>query len=190
MHPIAFMKSVTMILAINITLKRTGRNVDAILNTNHGCNHNPGVAAPLRYGHRDSVGGRWNFGDGDYDGSRSWIKTMGLKGPEKMAETFWLWNILRELQSPLHSATIIYCDNVRAVYISFNLVQPQRTKHIEIDIHFVRDQVATGHVRVLHVLSRYQYANIFTKGLPSALFHELRTNLSVLRFPAPTSRGS
>ncbi|GJS49663.1 ribonuclease H-like domain-containing protein [Tanacetum coccineum] len=54
-----------------------------------------------------------------------------------------------------------------------------RTKHIEIDIHFVRDMVARGQVRVLHVPSRYQYADIFTKGLPSALFEEFRTSLSV-----------
>ncbi|GJT77424.1 ribonuclease H-like domain-containing protein [Tanacetum coccineum] len=57
----------------------------------------------------------------------------------------------------------------------------QRTKHIEIDIHFVRDLVVSGQVRVLHVPSCYQFANIFTKGLPSALFEEFRTSLSVRR---------
>ncbi|GJV53050.1 ribonuclease H-like domain-containing protein [Tanacetum coccineum] len=41
-------------------------------------------------------------------------------------------------------------------------------KHIEIDIQFVRDLVATDQVRVLHVPSHYQFAYIFTKGLPTA----------------------
>ncbi|GKA11247.1 ribonuclease H-like domain-containing protein [Tanacetum coccineum] len=70
------------------------------------------------------------------------------------------------------TATLVYCDNVSAVYVSANPVQRQRTKHIEIDIHFVRDMVTAGQVRVLHVPSLFQYADIFTKGLPSALFEE------------------
>nr|GEU77406.1 ribonuclease H-like domain-containing protein [Tanacetum cinerariifolium] len=79
-----------------------------------------------------------------------------------VAKTSWLWNLLRELHSPLHSLTIVYCDNVSVVYMFSNPVQHQRTKHIEIDIHFVRDRVAASHVYVLHVLSSYHYADIFT----------------------------
>ncbi|GJR16214.1 ribonuclease H-like domain-containing protein [Tanacetum coccineum] len=104
-----------------------------------------------------------------------------------VAETCWIRNLLRELHTPLSSATIVYCDNVSVVYLSSNPVQHQRTKHIEIDIHFVRDLVATGQVRVLHVPSRFQYADIFTKGLPSALFDEFRDSLSVRCTPAPTA---
>ncbi|GKD89388.1 ribonuclease H-like domain-containing protein [Tanacetum coccineum] len=105
-----------------------------------------------------------------------------------VAKTTWLQNLLLELHTPLQSATLIYCDNVSAVYMSSNPVQHQCTKHIGIGIHFVRDKVATGHVRVLHVPSRYQYADIFTKGLPSSLFIEFRTSLSVRPSPAQTAR--
>ncbi|GJU77811.1 ribonuclease H-like domain-containing protein [Tanacetum coccineum] len=103
-----------------------------------------------------------------------------------VAETAWLRNLLLELHAPLSTATIVYCDNVSVVYLSTNPVQHQRTKHIEIDIHFVRDYVASGQVRVLHVPSRYQYADIFTKGLPSALFLEFRSSLNVRRSPVHT----
>nr|GEX16745.1 ribonuclease H-like domain-containing protein [Tanacetum cinerariifolium] len=72
-----------------------------------------------------------------------------------VTETCWLRKLLRELHTPLSSATLVYCDNVSAIYLSSNPVQHQRTKHNEIDIHFVRDLVATGHVWVLHVPSRY-----------------------------------
>ncbi|GJR70993.1 ribonuclease H-like domain-containing protein [Tanacetum coccineum] len=65
-----------------------------------------------------------------------------------VAETCWLRNLLRELHTPLSSATLVYCDNVSVVYLSSNPVQHQRTKHIEIDIHFVRDLVVAGQVRV------------------------------------------
>nr|GFC56286.1 ribonuclease H-like domain-containing protein [Tanacetum cinerariifolium] len=87
-----------------------------------------------------------------------------------VAETCWLLNLLRESHTPLSSAMLVYCNNVCAVYLSCNPVQHRRTKHIKIDIHFVRDLVAAGQVRVLHVPSRYQFANIFTEELPSALF--------------------
>ncbi|GJR88047.1 ribonuclease H-like domain-containing protein [Tanacetum coccineum] len=104
-----------------------------------------------------------------------------------VAETSWIRNLLRELHTPLFTATLVYCDNVSAVYMSANPVQHQRTKHIEIDIHFVRDKVAACHVRVLHVPSRFQYADIFTKGLPYPLFADFRSSLSVRKTPAPTA---
>ncbi|GJS15244.1 putative reverse transcriptase domain-containing protein [Tanacetum coccineum] len=66
-----------------------------------------------------------------------------------IAETAWVRNLLRELQVPLHTSTLVYYDNVSAVYLSSNPVQHQHTKHIEIDIHFVRDLVATGHIEKL-----------------------------------------
>ncbi|GJU01314.1 ribonuclease H-like domain-containing protein [Tanacetum coccineum] len=99
-----------------------------------------------------------------------------------------LRNLLRELHTPLTSATLIYCDNLSAVYLSCNPVQHERTKHIEIDIHFVRNLVAVGQVRILHVPSRYQFAYIFTKGLPSALFEEFRSSLSI-RCPLALTAG-
>nr|GEW14145.1 RNA-directed DNA polymerase, eukaryota, reverse transcriptase zinc-binding domain protein [Tanacetum cinerariifolium] len=77
-----------------------------------------------------------------------------------VAETAWLRNLLRELHSPLFATTLVYCDNVSATYLSANPGQHQRTKHIEIDIHFVRDLVTAGQVRVLHVPSRYQAKGI------------------------------
>nr|GEU65230.1 ribonuclease H-like domain-containing protein [Tanacetum cinerariifolium] len=101
-----------------------------------------------------------------------------------VVETCWLRNLLRELHTPLFSATLVYCDNVSAVYLSSNPIQHQRTKHIEIDIPFVHDLVATCQVRVLHVPSRYQFADIFIKGLPTALFEEFRSSLSVRCPPA------
>ncbi|GJZ84773.1 ribonuclease H-like domain-containing protein [Tanacetum coccineum] len=85
--------------------------------------------------------------------SSSEAKYMGVANV--VAETAWIRNLLRELHSPLVTATLVYCDNVSVVYMSADPVQHQRTKHIEIDIHFVRDMVTAGHVRILHVPSRF-----------------------------------
>ncbi|GJU09539.1 ribonuclease H-like domain-containing protein [Tanacetum coccineum] len=104
----------------------------------------------------------WSF-KRHFTHSRSSAEAKYRGVANEVAETCWLHNLLHELYTPLSTATIVYCDNVSAVYLSSNLVQHQRTKHIEIDINFVRGLVTTGHVRVLHVPSRY----IFTKGLPN-----------------------
>nr|GEV15387.1 ribonuclease H-like domain-containing protein [Tanacetum cinerariifolium] len=102
-----------------------------------------------------------------------------------VAKTARIRNLLRELHSPL--LTAVYCDNVSAVYMSANPVQHQCTNHIEIDIHFVRDMVKAGHVWVLHAPSRFQYADIFAIGLPSALFEDFQSSLSVHPSPAQTA---
>lgn len=106
-----------------------------------------------------------------------------------VAETCWIRNLLLEMHCPLRQATIVYCDNISAVYLSSNPVQHQRTKHIEIDIHFVREKVQMGQVKVLHIPAASQYADIFTKGLPSSLFSSFRSSLGVSTLDAPTAGG-
>lgn len=96
-----------------------------------------------------------------------------------VAETTWLRQLLQELRCPPHWAAIVYCDNISATYLSSNPVQHQRTKHVEIDLHFVRDRVALGEARVLHVPLGSQYADIFTKGLPSTVFTDFRSSLNI-----------
>jgi len=68
-----------------------------------------------------------------------------------VTEATWLRQLLQELHAPLGRATLVYCDNISATYMSSNPVQHQRTKHIEIDLHFVREQVAIDDQQVLHV---------------------------------------
>ncbi|GJU36598.1 ribonuclease H-like domain-containing protein [Tanacetum coccineum] len=120
--------------------------------------------------------------------SRSSAEAESCSIANVVAETAWIRNFLRELHTPLFTATLVYCDNVSVVYMSANPVHHQRTKHIEIDIHVVRDFVAKGEVRVLHVPSRFQYADIFTKGQPAALSLEFCSSLNVRRPPVSTAR--
>ncbi|KAL8138268.1 hypothetical protein V2J09_004269 [Rumex salicifolius] len=76
--------------------------------------------------------------------SRSSVEAEYSAVANAIAEACWLRILLKELSSPLTSATVVFCDNVSAVYMSTNLIQHQRTKHIEIDIHFVREKGRFG----------------------------------------------
>jgi hypothetical protein len=98
-----------------------------------------------------------------------------------VAEATWLRQLLLELQAPPSRCTLVYCDNISAVYLSNNPVQRQRTKHVEIDLHFVREKVAIGQIRVLHVPMTSQFADVFTKRLPSSVFEEFRSSLNICR---------
>ena len=106
-----------------------------------------------------------------------------------VAESCWVRQLLHELHRPIDSATIVYCNNISAAYLSANPVQHRRMKHIDLDIHFVREKVALGAVCVLHVPSSSQFADIFTKGLPTALFHDFRTSLHVAALPGSDCGG-
>ncbi|GJU76989.1 ribonuclease H-like domain-containing protein [Tanacetum coccineum] len=88
--------------------------------------------------------------------SRSSVEAEYRSVADVVAETAWVRNLLHELHAPLLITTLVYCDNVSVVYLSTNPVQHQHTKHIEIDIHFVHDFVASGQVCVLHVPLQFQ----------------------------------
>ena len=106
-----------------------------------------------------------------------------------VAETCFLRNLLLELHFTIKKATLIFCDNVSSVHLASNPIKHQRTKHVELDLHFVREKVALGQVKVLHVPSSYQYADIFTKGLPSSLFIAFRSSLTVCSAADQTEGG-
>jgi hypothetical protein len=96
-----------------------------------------------------------------------------------VAEAAWLRQLLQELHSLLAMSTLVFCDNVSAVYLSTNPVQHQHMKHVEIDLHFVCKRVACGDVRVLHVPTASQFADVFTKGLPTMMFPGFRSSLNI-----------
>jgi hypothetical protein len=106
-----------------------------------------------------------------------------------VSECSWLRQLLSELLYKVPSATVAFCDNISSVYMSRNPVHHRRTKHIELDIHFVREKVAVGELRVTHVPSARQLEDVFTKGLPSALFFDFRDSLSVTNGDVKTRGG-
>ncbi|KAB2612930.1 hypothetical protein D8674_035246 [Pyrus ussuriensis x Pyrus communis] len=93
------------------------------------------------------------------------------------AELDWIQQLLAFLKVSVCSSPVLFCDNLSAIALSFNPVQHQRTKHIEIDVHFVRERVAKNKLIVQFVSSQEQFADILTKGLSAPLFRIHCTNL-------------
>ena len=80
-------------------------------------------------------------------------------------ESVWLLSLLQELKFCLSQPPLLLCDNLGATHLSFNSVQHSRMKHIQIDIHFVRDLVAKKILNVQHVHTTDQLADLLTKPL-------------------------
>ncbi|KAM0984150.1 hypothetical protein ACFX14_011746 [Malus domestica] len=93
------------------------------------------------------------------------------------AELAWIRQLFCDMHISLPFSPMIYCDNISAIALSTNPVFHAKSKHIEIDYHFVRERVTRGDLQVQHVSSADQSAYILTKGLSTPLFYQHCANL-------------
>uniref|UniRef100_A0A1J3G6T2 Copia protein n=2 Tax=Noccaea caerulescens TaxID=107243 RepID=A0A1J3G6T2_NOCCA len=104
-------------------------------------------------------------------------------------ELLWLKRLLLSLgishAQPMH----IHCDSKSAIHIATNPVFHERTKHIEIDCHFIRDEIQSGILHPIHVDSASQLADIFTKPLGRHSFDIFRDKLGILNLHAQFEGG-
>ena len=84
------------------------------------------------------------------------------------SELVWLRGLLSDLGVPLQNPTPLHVDNLSAIQIASNPVFHERTKHIEVDCHFIREKFQSGLISLPHVASHDQIADILTKSLTSA----------------------
>lgn len=86
-----------------------------------------------------------------------------------ICELKWLKGLLTSLGISHSQPMRLYCDNQAALHIAKNLVFHERIKHIEVDCHFVRNEILAGHIRPSYVSTHVQLADMLTKALLSLL---------------------
>ncbi|KAK1653449.1 hypothetical protein QYE76_071254 [Lolium multiflorum] len=96
-------------------------------------------------------------------------------------ELIWVEALLRELGVRLREKPCLWCDNLGATYLSANPVFHARTKHIEIDYHFVRERVAHNRLAIKFISTKDQIADGFTKALPVKSLDEFKRNPNLSR---------
>jgi hypothetical protein len=89
------------------------------------------------------------------------------------SELTWIKQLLVDMNITSTTLMKMFCDNQTTRHIASNPVFHERTKHIEVDCHFVREKIQAKEIETPFVRSEYQLANIFTKGLESKPFDKL-----------------
>jgi hypothetical protein len=100
-------------------------------------------------------------------------------------EVMWIKNFLQELGVFITDPIPLFCDNQAAIYIASNEVYHERTKHIEVDCHYVRELLQKKIISIPFVRSSMQLADIFTKALNVGPFTDLCNKLGVFNLYSP-----
>ena len=96
-----------------------------------------------------------------------------------ITEVMWLKKLLSELDFPRRRTCRLFCDNKAAISISENPVQHDRTKHVEIDRHFIKEKLENNIISLPFVRSKDQLADILTKAVSSEVFEQTLCKLGI-----------
>ena len=98
---------------------------------------------------------------------------------ELVAEVTWIQSLLSELQCKTPRISVLWCDNLNTVLLSANPILHARTKHIELDLYFVREKVLKKDMDIRHVPTNEQVADVLTKAISSGQFNQMNNKLKV-----------
>ena len=137
--------------------------------------------------HRSASGYVFQLGSGTVSWSSRKQQTVAKSSTEAeyvalssaTQEAVWLRRLMKDLGRQMDAPTTIYEDNQGAIELAKNAKFHNRTKHIDICHHFVRERVLSNEIRVIYCPSEDMVADIMTKGLPKCTFEKLRNLLGV-----------
>ncbi|PKU72622.1 Retrovirus-related Pol polyprotein from transposon TNT 1-94 [Dendrobium catenatum] len=95
------------------------------------------------------------------------------------SEILWLRRLLSEFQVSQTQPTTLNCDNTSAISLAHNFIFHARTKHIEIDYHFISGHIKQGEINIQHISSVDNIADVLTKPLSVNQFTTLRSKLTI-----------
>lgn len=98
-------------------------------------------------------------------------------------ELTWLCKLFHELTISYPKPVSVFCDNQSTLHIARSLVFHERTKHIEVDCHFVRDKLYEGLISLHHIATATQLADVLTKVLTGVKHSALLNKLGVKLLP-------
>lgn len=102
------------------------------------------------------------------------------------SELVWITQLLKDFHVIIPTPVTIFCDNQAAIHIATNPIFHERTKHIEIDCHFIREKITAGFLKLLPIRSNLQLADMFTKPLSSASLTNCMSKMAVLDIYRPS----
>lgn len=103
-----------------------------------------------------------------------------------VSEVIWLRSLLTSLQVECKSPTTLHCDNQTAIHLAANPIYHERTKHIEVDCHFIKSHIQEGTIATSYIPTKKQPSDIFTKALGGKTFQELTVKLGTHCLHTPT----
>ncbi|KAL4278674.1 hypothetical protein GQ457_03G016420 [Hibiscus cannabinus] len=97
-----------------------------------------------------------------------------------VCHAIWLRNLLSKMMLKQAAGTVIHVENKSSIELAKNPVNHERSKHIDVHFHFIRDHVKEGNVELVHVASQDQVADIFTKSLPKVLLNKCKKMINMM----------
>ena len=102
-----------------------------------------------------------------------------------ICEIMWMKMLLEEIGAEIQKPMLLQCDNKAAISIAHNPVHHDRTKHVEVDRHFIKEKIEAGLITVNYIPTAHQTADILTKALYKPVFEKLVDKLGMFNVYIP-----